>query len=145
MINRDEINSLWDSAPEVENTRMGVPDGKYIAIVHSVRLEETPKGTPYINWDLIINDGEYANRHVFNAMFITPNTAKYAKATFTKIGFGGISFNDFETVVFPQLIDGCVDILLKTGKPNGDYEAKQNVYINSFTKAIDTVDEDLPF
>lgn len=145
MVNIDEISALFDSTPaSVPNSNVSVPDGKYEAVINSVRLEESQKGTPFINWDFIIRTGDYTNRHVFYAMYLTPKTMPHVKGIFEKLGFKGVPFNDFATLVYPRLLNGIASIQLKTGKATGDREPMQNVFINSYVPA-DDVPTGMPF
>lgn len=146
MIDYDAIFSLYDATPASvpSNNNVKVPDGKYDAIINSVRLEESQKGTPFFNWDFIIRTGDYANRHVFYAMYLTPKTNAHVKGVFEKLGFSGVSGQDYATLVFPRLLNGIANIQLKTGKATGDYEPNQIVYINGFTPA-DDVPSEMPF
>ena len=147
-MNLDQISALWDSTPCTEQTdRASVPDGKYKATINTVmRKIITGKNGEMnvINWDLIIEGGDYANRHVFHTMFLTSEKAViYTKELFGKLGYDVKSFNELDSYVFPTIVGGIADIQLKMSKPNGDYEAKQSVFINKITPV--SAGEENPF
>lgn len=67
-----------------------IPAGQYPAEVFEVKMEETqggegaklPAGTPRVNVQFRITDGEYENRRVFNSYVLPP--ADYEKAAIMK-------------------------------------------------------------
>lgn len=147
MIDRNALNALWNSSEAVDSSnKAGLPDGKYKATLNFIRLEETSKGTPYINWDFVVADGDYKGRHAFNSMFVTEKTIKYNKGLFNKLGFANIPFDSFESTVYPVLADGVFEIFIKTSK-SADGKDNQRVFINSFTPSngVSASDNELPF
>lgn len=81
-----------DVAPQ-ENTYQDAPDGRYICRVHSVGLRTSavrPDGTggnDYLNWDLVIAQGQYEGQHLFHVhMLQTPKNQAWLKADLGVLG-----------------------------------------------------------
>lgn len=127
-----ELAELWAStAPAEKKAFSNVPDGKYEAVVSSVRLEKSKNGKDMIAWDLIINNGCENGKHVFNNQVLgSAKQVSYVQRSLLDLGFDDVSTLDAIQSVFAELIDCVVAITLKTRPATPEYEAIQNVYIN---------------
>ena len=66
---------------DLSDVSSGVPEpGEYSIIVHEVEVREGDKG-PYLNWDLVITEGEWEGRHLYHI------TSLSEKSLWNLVGF----------------------------------------------------------
>lgn len=142
-----DFANLWDNAETVKPLdTSNVPDGKYTCTVLSVRFEQTKSGKNAIKWDLRVNDGDYAGRHIFNNQMVSSGKSiGFVKGQFQKLGFDCSSFESVH-LAFEQLLDCVVDVSVRTGKAKDGYEPRQNVYVNKIiSKPSENFNENIGF
>jgi hypothetical protein len=96
-------------------TRTVVPAGDYPAVIADCLLKQKAGSDhPYLNWDVILSEGEYEGRHVFGTTTFKPEGLFNMMAYFQNLGYQAeeisIKFDD-ETgqVVDPEVIGlACV-------------------------------------
>lgn len=73
-------------------TRSTVPEGTYDVVVESVELKESNSSEhPYLNWTLVIADGEYANSKLWTVTSFSPRALFKMQELFTSFGLTGAS------------------------------------------------------
>ena len=142
-----DFANLWDNTETIVSNSGSVPDGKYTCKVASVRFDKSKNEKSMICWDLIVEDGDYKGRHIFNNQFVSSaKSIGFVKGQFQKLGFDCSSF-EMVHVAFEQLLDCVVDVTCKTSEAKNGYEPRQNVYINKIiSKPVnETIDPELGF
>ncbi len=100
-----------------------VPDGKYQARIHAVRLGESQKGDPMLKWDLVVISGAHTGRHIFKNAVITNPSLPFIKGDLETLGLQLGRFSDL-----PNHLDSMLDLTLEVSKrTKGEYA---NVYFN---------------
>lgn len=107
-----------------------VPPGEYVVTVTKGEMGESGDnakhpGTPYINWDLVVAEGQFQGRHIFTVTSLWPDSLQYGLKPLLKAvgGFNTDSELDFEIedVINKQLI-----VKVNIQKQEG-YDDKNNV------------------
>lgn len=133
-----DFANLWDNAETSKsNNFAALPDGNYTCKVNSVRFEKSKSDKTMIVWDLSVTEGDYSGRHIFNNQSVSSaKSIGFAKGQFARLGFDCSSFENVH-LAFEQLLDCIVAVSLKTRPAKGQYEAIQNVYVNSIISKPD--------
>lgn len=137
-----------------------LPDGDYIVRVERVELKESKSGRPMLEWEFVVEEGNFAGRHEwkYNMLDHVDNIQWLKKDLFR----AGLDLEDITQLEehLPLLLDRRLKINIKTKRVNNGNQYR-NVYINkqiektgsekgSFTGYSDTqplniTDDDLPF
>lgn len=112
---------------EVADNRL--PDGAYQARLETIRIEPNKKtGELALRIEFEIAVGEWIGRKAFYYKTINSNQMQYLKTDLSRLGITPEPFSKIESY-FPGTLDKIVEIQLKTGKPNDEGKAYQNLYI----------------
>jgi len=115
------FDNEYDTVQPADNDE--VPDGKYQARVHAVRLDRSQKGDPMLKWDLVVLSGQHAGRHIFKNAVITQASLPFVKGDLKTLGLELPKFSEL-----PQHLDRLLDQTLEvTKRTKGEYT---NVYFN---------------
>jgi hypothetical protein len=103
-----------------------IPDGTYKAIIESIALKESQTGNTYVNFTLVITDGEFSERKLFVNRFLTEGAIKITVSQIMNLiktcGYEleGDMFTDYETMVncLQSLIGQEITVTKKT---KGDF------------------------
>lgn len=104
-----------------------VPDGKYQARIHGVRMNKTQKGDPMLQYDLIVLSGSQQGRHLFKNSVLTPAAMPYVKGDLKLLGVTLARLSELPDRL-PELLDKTVEVTKKTK------EERSNVYLNRLLK-----------
>ncbi|HMQ16254.1 MAG TPA: DUF669 domain-containing protein [Phycisphaerae bacterium] len=100
-----------------------VPDGKYQARVHAVKLDRSQKGDPMLKWDLIVLSGQHTGRHIFKNAVITQASLPFVKGDLKTLGLELPKLSELPNHL-DQLLDHALEVTKRT---KGEYT---NVYFN---------------
>lgn len=129
-----DIDQMWNGAEEPEGFTP-IPDGRYEAIIKVARPEYTKNNQRCLYWELVIVSGQQEGKRIFRRnMLETPQNIGWLKADLRKCGIDVDSPN-FTPSRFllngtGALIGLCMDVSLKTGKPNEQGQTFQNCNFN---------------
>ena len=130
-----DLDTIYDQTTKAE--RKGIvdlPDGSYQVRVDKVKLEETENGNPMLNFDTIIQAGEFTGQHIFFNRVITENTLAHTKADLSMLGWGANKLSDLEDHnKLAILLDKWVEVrqvTKGTNIVNGKTYPNKNFYIN---------------
>lgn len=115
------FDNEYDTVQPADNDE--VPDGKYQARVHAVRLDRSQKGDPMLKWDLVVLSGQHASRHIFKNAVITQASLKFVKADLKTLGLELPRFSEL-----PNHLEKLLDHALEVTKRTKDEYT--NVYFN---------------
>lgn len=111
----------YDAVPPADNDE--VPDGKYQARVHAVKLDRSQMGDPMLKWDLLVLSGPHAGRHIFKNAVITQASLPFVKGDLKTLGLDLPKLSEL-----PHHLDQLLDLALElTKRTKGEYT---NVYFN---------------
>lgn len=121
-----ELDSIWeqtqvDPEPQFED----VPDGKYQVRINEVIIQNSKSsGRLQLYWDLVIVNGQYANRHLFryNGMETAENL-KFLKQDLLRCGLNVPKLSELPNHLH-KLLDLILEVQVKT---KGEF---RNIYIN---------------
>jgi len=75
-------------------SRSAVPAGDYNGVIADCVLKQKPgKEHPYLNWDVVIADGEHEGRHSFLVTSFQPDSLWKMMQTFQNLGFDAEEVN----------------------------------------------------
>ncbi|MBE7461914.1 MAG: DUF669 domain-containing protein [Planctomycetes bacterium] len=119
-----DLSALDGEYAKVEAAEVDeIPDGKYQARVHSVRLTKSQSGNPMLQFDLVILTGAHAGRHLFKNSVFTPAALPFFKADLKVLGLDVPKLSDL-----PKHLDAMLDVSLEvTKRTKGEYA---NLYFN---------------
>lgn len=106
-----------------------VPAGQYLVTIAGGELGESGDdakhpGSPYINWDLVIAEDEFAGRHIFTITSFWPESLQYGlKPLLKAVGVNTDGEIDFE---IEDLINKQLYVKVNIKKQEG-YDDKNNV------------------
>lgn len=152
-INIADLDYLDDEFMEAEEP-VGfskVPDGEYIASVFAARaaMSEDEQPIPRLEWEFIILEGEYADRHLFRNNILKDKQScgwlkKDLRACGIDIDDPSFKLSEFLVNGVEQLLDVEINITVKNkkyiDKRTGEEKEACNVYINGL--AVDDEPED---
>ena len=129
-----DIDQQWATADEPAGFTP-IPDGRYNAVVEVARPEYTSNHQRCLYWELVIVGGSEDGKRIFRRnMLETPQNVGWLKADLRKCGI------DVDNPAFTpsgflfggtgSLIGMCLDVTLKTGKPNDQGQTYQNCNFN---------------
>jgi hypothetical protein len=119
-----------------------VPDGNYRVVLDSVEIRTSQAGNEYLNWDMIIQGGDYPGRHLFTGNSFPKGDDELAKIQ-QQLGFlkhnlktcgvdidsPKFSLSKFLDDKLVSLYGIVLDVTAKTKKDKSGVD-RQNVYIN---------------
>ena len=114
----DELNELLASATDVEIAGDGeyteLPEGEYKAVIENVSFGESKAGNLKFEWEFVINEGDYVNRHHWK--YNTLTSPENMKRLLTELEKFGIDTTTMETINngLPDLIN--VPVIIKITK-----------------------------
>lgn len=107
-----------------------VPPDTYIVTIADGEIKESGEdakhpGTPYIKWDMVISQGEYAGRHIFTNTSLWPDSLQYGLKPLLKATgkFNTDGELDFE---IPDVLNSQIAVKVNIKKQEG-YDDQNNV------------------
>ena len=133
----DELNELLASAKEVEVTGDGeyteLPEGEYNATIENVSFGESKAGNLKFEWEFVITDGDYVNRHHWK--YNTLTSPENMKRLLTELEKFGVDTTTMETInnSLPDLIN--VPVVIKITKSTS--KTTGTVFTNTHVNPIE--------
>jgi hypothetical protein len=81
----DDLQKLWDET-EVAPDYAPVPTGNYDVRLVNMQRNVSRQGTPCVNMEFRILEGEYAGRSLRHTLYLTKNALPYTKRDLAKFG-----------------------------------------------------------
>lgn len=137
-----------------------LPDGTYIVRVERVELKESKTGRPMLEWEFVVDEGDFAGRHEWKYnMLDEMDRIQWLKKDLFRAGLDLEDITKLEESL-PQLLDQKLKITIKTKRVNNGNQYR-NVYINKQIEAdpqsdpfapyrnnqptVNITDDDIPF
>lgn len=122
---------------DTEDTFDELPDGEYVVKVERVELKESNSGRPMLEWEFVVQEGEFAGRHEWKYNLLdNVDRIQWLKKDLFRAGLDLEDITQLEESL-PQLLDRKLKITIKTKRVNNGNQYR-NVYIN---KQIETASE----
>jgi hypothetical protein len=122
---------------DVSDTFDELPDGEYVVKVERVELKESNSGRPMLEWEFVVQEGEFAGRHEWKYNLLdNVDRIQWLKKDLFRAGLDLEDITQLEESL-PQLLDRKLKITIKTKRVNNGNQYR-NVYIN---KQIETASE----
>jgi hypothetical protein len=138
-LRKEDLEQYDDEFREADEPEIGgnVPDGNYIVKVDAVEMRTSQNGNPYLNWDLLVVNGECEGRHLFrNNMLQTQQNLGYLKHDLSTCGVNikspQFKLSNFLTKHLNKLLDLHLEV---TAKARRDDPTRLNVYLNKLVEA----------